>query len=598
MYTAPGTPFFQAAIFNIDDYSSNSDGTSNLSEQIVLKNTDTNSMNVDLKVYIPSGVAENAQWPAVRYANSKATTPTGSGSTDAITQTYLSKSGQPWTDSSSQDDWANTGEVDLKGSLRPNHEYVLNLPLKIINISNMNVYNMGLYMQTTATDQYGKNTGLYGVWAKPVESMADFVGVGKPVGIVLKEDTGKKASDNQPIYKYPLADDVETNAPTVSLNRDYYDINNSFWNDQMDYMYTTTSIGINASKLPTKDGKESLVSYLNQNGYSLPWPDPWNPTVRLHEVFPHGLSASNNIHVEPTPNSGTGISIQVIKVIDANNVSVPLGGKWDPYANVKIWNPKSDYQSTTLSSSDVKNNVTVTGNVDTSKAGYYSVTYHYTAHYPSLPDVQLSKTITVTVGNPNPVNPVNPTPNPSPTPAPTNPNWNPSTPNTPNGTGLPNYAAVKGDAIYATKRIYMYKNPTFKKSQRIATYPKAKRVNRPMFVVIGYDRSNGGALRYKVRDVNHGKKSAGKIGYITANRKYVVNVYYQSTKFNQTITIISKNGVHAYKNENLTGKTKTYKLGTHLKVKKIIRHNLTTRYQLKNGYYVTTNKKLVIQGKY
>ncbi|WP_404819111.1 DUF5776 domain-containing protein [Lentilactobacillus parakefiri] len=30
----------------------------------------------------------------------------------------------------------------------------------------------------------------------------------------------------------------------------------------------------------------------------------------------------------------------------------------------------------------------------------------------------------------------------------------------------------------------------------------------------------------------------------------------------------------------------------------MVKHNLTTRYQLTNGYYVTANKKLIIQGNY
>lgn len=115
-----------------------------------------------------------------------------------------------------------------------------------------------------------------------------------------------------------------------------------------------------------------------------------------------------------------------------------------------------------------------------------------------------------------------------------------------------------------------------------------------MFVIVGYDRSNGGALRYKVRDVNHGTKNAGKVGYITASRKYVVNVYYKTVPKNKKITVISKNGVHAYMNKNLTGKTKSYKKGTHLRVKKLIKHNFTTRYQLSNGYFVTANKKLIV----
>ena len=186
----------------------------------------------------------------------------------------------------------------------------------------------------------------------------------------------------------------------------------------------------------------------------------------------------------------------------------------------------------------------------------------------------------------------------TPTPTPSNPNWNPTTPKNQDGTGLPNYAAVKGSAVYATKRVYMYRSANFKKSQRIATYPKAKRVNRPMFVVLDYAKSNGGALRYKVRDVNHHSKTNGKIGYITANPKYVVNVYYKTMPNNGKITVINKKGIHAYKNVNLTGRVKTFKKGTRVAVKSFAKHNLTTRYQLSNGTYITANKKLVIQGSF
>lgn len=124
------------------------------------------------------------------------------------------------------------------------------------------------------------------------------------------------------------------------------------------------------------------------------------------------------------------------------------------------------------------------------------------------------------------------------------------------------------------------------------------RLNRPMFVITGYARSNNGALRYKVRDVNHGSKTAGKVGYITANRKYVESVYYKSIPKSKKITVISKKGVNAYRHANLTGKTAHYKKGAHLRVTKLVKHNLTTRYQLPNGRYVTANKLLVIQGTY
>lgn len=162
----------------------------------------------------------------------------------------------------------------------------------------------------------------------------------------------------------------------------------------------------------------------------------------------------------------------------------------------------------------------------------------------------------------------------------------------------PNYAEKKGAAVYAIRGIYLYKSPNFTKSQRIAKYPKQKRINRPMFVITDYARSRGGALRFKVRDVNHTRKSAGKVGYITANQRYVVPAYYQSVPKGKKITVISKKGIHAYKNETLTGRQKSYRKGTRLTVKKLVKHNLTTRYQLSNGYYVSGNKKLVIQGKY
>ncbi len=119
-----------------------------------------------------------------------------------------------------------------------------------------------------------------------------------------------------------------------------------------------------------------------------------------------------------------------------------------------------------------------------------------------------------------------------------------------------------------------------------------------MFIVTGYARSNGGALRYKVRDINHHSKTYGKRGYITANRKYIVNAYYKSTPKKKQITVINPKGVNAYKNKNLTKQVKHYKKGSHLRVKKLVKWNLTTRYQLTNGYYVTANKSFIIQGNY
>lgn len=150
----------------------------------------------------------------------------------------------------------------------------------------------------------------------------------------------------------------------------------------------------------------------------------------------------------------------------------------------------------------------------------------------------------------------------------------------------------KKSAIYGLKTLYLYQKPTFKQNQRIVKYTKAKRTQRPMFVVTGYARSNAGLLRYLVKDVNHNSKTAGKTGYITARTDFVGPVYYQ--KAAKRIKVLSKSGINAYRNLNLTGKVKTVKQGKTLKVIAIKRHNLTTRFVLQNGQYITANKKLVM----
>lgn len=152
--------------------------------------------------------------------------------------------------------------------------------------------------------------------------------------------------------------------------------------------------------------------------------------------------------------------------------------------------------------------------------------------------------------------------------------------------------APKRSAVLGLKTLYLYQNPTFKKSQRIIKYAKVKRTQRPMFVVTGYARSNAGLLRYQVKDVNHNSKTAGKTGYITARTDFVSPAYYQ--KAAKQIKVLSKSGINVYKNLNMTGKVKTVKYGKTLKVIAIKHHNLTTRFVLQNGQYVTANKKLVM----
>ncbi|WP_261809676.1 DUF5776 domain-containing protein [Levilactobacillus humaensis] len=155
--------------------------------------------------------------------------------------------------------------------------------------------------------------------------------------------------------------------------------------------------------------------------------------------------------------------------------------------------------------------------------------------------------------------------------------------------------APEGSAVYGLKKLALYKKTSFTKKNRITVYAKKSRQNRPMFVVTGYTKSASGAKRYKVRDVNHHSKTAGKTGYITAKKSVVAPVYY--TKKTNKITVTNPSGINAYAKKNLTKKKAHYRQGQVLKVKKIVHHNLTTRFVLTNGRYVTANKKLVIAGK-
>lgn len=208
------------------------------------------------------------------------------------------------------------------------------------------------------------------------------------------------------------------------------------------------------------------------------------------------------------------------------------------------------------------------------------VNYYYNKYVAPTPPVP-----------PTPPTPPTPTPTPTPTPVVPTPVPDNAVPITEPATVI----AKKGEAVYSLKKIYMYKTKDFKKSQRIASYAKKPRINRPMFVVTDYAKSKNGNLRYVVRDVNHHSKTDGMKGMITANWNYVRPVYYRSA--HKTFTVINPRGVNEYKNKNLTVKVKNFKQGTVLKVKSFVKHNLTTRYLLSNGHYITGNRKLVISGK-
>lgn len=146
--------------------------------------------------------------------------------------------------------------------------------------------------------------------------------------------------------------------------------------------------------------------------------------------------------------------------------------------------------------------------------------------------------------------------------------------------------------LYAKKTINLYNSKNFSKKAKQVTYRKQKRANRPVFVVTGNAKSKQGYRRYKVRDVNHHSKTAGKTGYITAKSAYVSSVYY--AKKQNKVKVLNAKGINAYKQKSLKSKGRHYKKGQTLKVKKIVSYKKMTRFQLTNGKYVTANKKFVI----
>ncbi len=154
-------------------------------------------------------------------------------------------------------------------------------------------------------------------------------------------------------------------------------------------------------------------------------------------------------------------------------------------------------------------------------------------------------------------------------------------------------APVEQEVVYAIRGLNMYKSPNFSKNSMVAIYPKQKRINRPMFKLVDYAKSSTGVLRLKVVDINKTSRTYNKTGYITADDRYTASAYYQSIPKNRKIKVIAPKGIRAYNSEFLEGKSKHYKKGAKLKVVRVMKSNLTTRFVLSNGMYVTGNKTLV-----
>lgn len=600
-------PYYRTAIFNLDDYKDTTDG-SNLSEEVQLNNSSATAKQINnIEIDLPTAILYGSypKHPIFQYGDNKATTPS-TDSSKGLTATYYA-GGTEVTSDSSADQWAQVTKVVISGTLEANSHYDLNLPLKLTNASNVDVDNIANCFEThikSGTNDYG----LYGRFSRGI-LLSSYAGVGKPYGIVLKVPEGKNASGND-TYSYPQASDVQPQMPDVTLNTDTSDVNNSFLNDGLTYLYTGSRYTIHFKNMKAKNG-ENLIDYLYEHGYAMPYPGNYDEDKNIKTEFTYTIGTSPST-VSPTYPAGTpvyntGLGMQVVKIIDVKNldyndtINLPVGSKWNAYDNVSIWNPDTTYQANTIDKSKISLQITSPDgkladnkDLDTNQAGTYHVKYSFDHTYPNGDKRTISKTITINVGNQSSGSTTTSSSSSSNSGSTPTTSTNPSTSERPTSSSK---IAVKGEAVYAIKGIRLYKSVDFKANKRIATYPKAKRVNRPEFIVKGYAYGQNGKLRYRVQQYNPytQKYVKGRKGYITANSKYVQPAYYVSVPKSKKVTVINRNGVNAYKKASLATKAAHYKNKAVLKVKKIVKYKLATRYQLTNGHYVTANKKLVIQ---
>ncbi|WP_203639962.1 BspA family leucine-rich repeat surface protein [Levilactobacillus wangkuiensis] len=154
-----------------------------------------------------------------------------------------------------------------------------------------------------------------------------------------------------------------------------------------------------------------------------------------------------------------------------------------------------------------------------------------------------------------------------------------------------------GSSLTAIRKLGLYRQPTFTSRQRLTWYKKQPRGRQPQLVVIGQRLSRHGRPRYRVRDVNHQSPTYRLTGYVTTQPAYVQPTYYSPRQRARVITVINPRGVNQYRRANLTGKVRHVRQGQRLRVKRLVRHHLTTRFYLMNGQYVTANRQLVQTGR-
>ncbi|WP_056966275.1 Ig-like domain-containing protein [Apilactobacillus ozensis] len=149
--------------------------------------------------------------------------------------------------------------------------------------------------------------------------------------------------------------------------------------------------------------------------------------------------------------------------------------------------------------------------------------------------------------------------------------------------------------IHAIDRINMYKTPNAIQNNIKNIYFKKPINKSPMFKVIKLVKNKHNEQFYLVKDINKKFKTHNEIGFIPVQKGLTNSTYYQNpTKY---VTVINPYGIYGYKNPKQMKAVKHYKQGTILRVNKLVKHNLTSRYKLSNGQYITGNRKYVVTGK-
>lgn len=413
-----------------------------------------------------------------------------------------------------------------------------------------------------------------------------------------------------------LPDDVQNLVPTAHTNPIIFDPFGVGFDKAKKQQSNLQPFEMGSYYVETKP----IFDGVSHNGWSIEYEDQKNNVMYQHYsyIWVDNLPTIVDQQGKPVVMGQYATYVSLRKVLDTKDWTMKAGESVDPSEGFEDWITNNKKISNFNEAKSARLTVD-TSKVNNQQAGTYPVTYTVPdAKFDGETTVQnVSKTAYVTVTgngggsnstsgssstgsttNTNPNTGSNSTSNSnnnstSSSSSSTNNNGSNSTSVTTTGA----HVNTKGTAVYATKKIGLYKKADFSRHNRIKWYAKTKRVNRPEFIVKGFKRDNSGKLRYRVQQYNPytGKYVKGTKGYITASAKYVVSAYYQSVPKSKKIRVINRKGVNSYKKATLTKKVKNYKKGTLLKVKKVIHHKLATRYVLTNGRYITANKKFVIQ---